>query len=231
MPGLNTIDNCDNCAMRWKNFIHLTKSEMQMINENRYEANFKPGEIMMKQGSPTSNALFLASGMAKTYIEGLLGKNLIIGVALPGQLIVGPGAYVNSRHTYTVAAITHVNACFISFDVFKHLVRSNGAFAESLQEDTCEKALKSYSKMVNLTQKKMRGRVADALIYFSDDIFKTDEYEMILSRQELGEMANMAKESVVRILRDLEDSGVISSDASRIKILDKDQLRRISEKG
>jgi CRP/FNR family transcriptional regulator len=231
MPGLNTIDNCDKCAMRWKNFIHLTKSEMQMINENRYEATFKPGEIIMKQGSPTSNALFLASGMAKTYIEGLLGKNLIIGIALPGQLIVGPGAYVNSRHTYTVAAITQVNACFISFDVFKHLVRTNGAFAESLQEDTCEKALRSYYKMVNLTQKKMRGRVAETLIYFSDDIFKSDEYEMILSRQELGEMTGMAKESVVRILRDLEDSGVISSDASRIKILDKDQLRKISEKG
>ncbi len=231
MPDLNTIDNCDNCAMRWKSFIHLTKNEMQLINENRYEATFKPGEIMMKQGSPTSNALFLASGMAKTYIEGLLGKNLIIGIALPGQLIVGPGAYVNSRHTYTVAAITQLKACFISFDVFKQLVRSNGAFAESLLEDTSEKALKSYSKMVNLTQKKMSGRVAETLLYFSDDIFKTDEYEMILSRQELGEMAGMAKESVVRILRDLEDSGVIRSDAASIKILDKDKLRRISEKG
>ena len=231
MPGLNTIDNCESCAMRWKNFMHLTKSEMQIINENRYEATFKPGEIIMKQGSPTSNALFLASGMAKTYIEGLLGKNLILGIALPGQLIVGPGAYVNSRHTYTVAAITHVNACFISFEVFKQLLKSNGAFAQSLLEDTSQKALRSYSKMVNLTQKKMRGRVAEALIYFSDEIFKTDEYEMILSRQELGEMANMAKESVVRILRDLEDSGVISSDASKIKILDKDKLRKMSEKG
>ena len=63
--------------------------------------------------------------------------------------------------------------------------------------------------MVNLTQKKMPGRLAETLIYFSDEVFKTDEYEMILSRQELGEMTNMAKESVVRILKELEDSGVI----------------------
>jgi hypothetical protein len=41
----------------------------------------------------------------------------------------------------------------------------------------------------------------------------------------------MAKESVVRILRDLEDSGVIISDVSRIKIVDKEKLRRISERG
>jgi CRP-like cAMP-binding protein len=54
---------------------------------------------------------------------------------------------------------------------------------------------------------------------------------MILSRQELGEMSGMAKECVVRILKELEDSGVIYSDASRIKILDREKLILISEKG
>ncbi len=84
-----------------------------MINQNRYEATFKPGEVMIKQGSPTSNALFLSTGMAKMYIEGSIGKNFIIGIALPGMLVMGPGAYVNSRHTYSVSAITTVQACFI----------------------------------------------------------------------------------------------------------------------
>ena len=85
--------------------------------------------------------------------------------------------------------------------------------------------------MVNLSQKKMPGRLAEILLYFSDEVFLTDEYEMILSRQELGEMSNMAKECVVRILKDLEDSGVVYSDASKVKILDKEKLTRISEKG
>ena len=117
MSGLNLIDSCDNCTGRWKNFQHLTKSELQMINENRYEATFKPGEIMLKQGSPTSNALFIANGMAKIYIEGINGKNSIMSIALPGKLIMGPGAYVNSSHTYSVAAIPTVPARLISFDV------------------------------------------------------------------------------------------------------------------
>ena len=144
MSGINLIKNCDNCASGWKNFKHLTKSELTLLNDNRYEATFKPGEIMIKQGSPTSNALFMANGMAKTYIEGINGKNFIMGIALPGRLIMGPGAYVNSRHTYSVSAITSVQACFISFDIFKQLVRVNGAFAESLIEDISEKSLKSH---------------------------------------------------------------------------------------
>jgi CRP-like cAMP-binding protein len=231
MPGQSLIKNCENCTSRWKNFKHLTQRELQMVNENRYEATFKPGEVMLKQGSPTSNALFMATGMAKTYIEGINGKNFIMGIALPGRLIMGPGAYVNSRHTYSVAAITSVQACFISFDIFKKLVRVNGAFAEGLLEDISAKSLKTHTRMVNLAQKRMSGRLAEVLLYFSDEVFKKDEYEMILSRQELGEMTSMAKECVVRILKELEDSGVIYSDSSQIKILDKKKLIQISEKG
>ena len=230
MSVVNLISSCETCTRRWNNFQHLTKEELNLVNENRYEATFKPGEIILKQGSPASNALFIATGMAKTYIEGLNGKNFIISIALPGRLILGPGAYVDSRHTYTVAAITTVQACFINFEVFKQIVRINGAFAEGLLEDISAKSLGSLTRMVNLSQKKMHGRLADSLLYFSDVVFKNDEYEMILSRQELGEMTNMAKECVVRILKELEDSGVIYSDSSKIKIIDREKLIQISVK-
>jgi CRP-like cAMP-binding protein len=231
MSEKNTIDNCENCPVQWKSFQHLTKEELHLVNENRYEATFKQGEIIIKQGSPASNALFLASGMAKNYYEGINGKNFIMGVLLPGRLIMGPGAYVDSRYTYSVSALTQLQACFISFDIFRHLVRINGDFAESFLQDISIKALHSHIRMVNLAQKKMPGRLAEALLYFSDEIFKADEYEMILSRQELGEMTNMVKESVVRIIREMEESGVISAKSSLIKIFDKEKLRQISEKG
>jgi CRP/FNR family transcriptional regulator len=166
-----------------------------------------------------------------TSIEGLKGKNFIMSVLQPGRLIIGPGAYVTSRHTYSVSAITIVQACFINFDIFKQLVKLNGDFAESLLEDISAKALRSLTRMVNLAQKKMHGRLAEVLLYFSDEIFRSDEYEMVLSRQELGEMTNMAKESVVRILKEMEDLGIIVSTSSHIRILDKEKLLQISENG
>jgi CRP/FNR family transcriptional regulator, polysaccharide utilization system transcription regulator len=231
MSVSNSIICCENCTNRWKNFNHLTDKEMQVVKENRYEATFKPGEIMIKQGSPTSNALFLASGLAKMYIEGSTGKNFIIGIAQPGMLVLGPGAYVNSRHTFSVSAITTVQACFISTGIFKNLIRENGKFAEGMLEDISLKSLQAYNRMVNLSQKRMSGRVADALLYFSDEVFRKDDYEMILSRQELGEMTSMAKECVVRILKEFEDGGVVFSNSSGVKILDKQKLVEISEKG
>lgn len=231
MSDKNTISSCELCTSRWKNFQNLSKSELQFVNDHRYEATFKAGEIMIKQGSPASNALFLSSGLAKIYIEGNNGKNLIMSIAKPGRLIMGPGAYVNSRHTYTVSALTPVQACFISFEVFRRLVKENGNFADGIMTDISTKSMRTHNRLVNLTQKKMPGRLAEALLYFADEVFGSDEYEMILSRQEIGEFTNMAKESVVRILKDFEDSGIIDARSAKIRILDKEKLTLISERG
>jgi CRP/FNR family transcriptional regulator len=231
MSGEKLINSCENCIVAWKNFKNLSRSELKLVNENRYEATFKSGETIIKQGSPATSAVFLASGMAKIYIEGLDGKNFILGIALPSRLILGPGVHVLNRHSYSVSALTVVQACFISFDLINQLISQNPKFALGMLEDLSLKSYAVHNKLVSLTQKRMPGRIAEALLFFSEEIFKTDEYDLILSRQELGEMTNMAKESVVRILKELEGSGVIKSGYSRVQILDKAKLRLISERG
>lgn len=217
--------------VKWKNLQHLSKAEMQLINENLYEASFNAGEVIQKQGSPASGVLFLISGIARCYTEGQKGKNFIIEIIQPGSMIMSPGAYVNSSNSFSVAAISNVRACFIDFDIFRQLAKTNSAFTESLLEDMCLKSYRLQTKMSNLAQKRMPGRLAEALLYFADEIFHSDTYDMILTRKELGEMTNMAKESVIRILRELDETGVISSGTSEIKILDKNKLILIAEKG
>jgi len=231
MAGLTMINSCEKCTAGWKNFRHLSKSELELVNKNRYEATFKPGEVMIKQGSPASNAMFMATGVAKSYIEGLNGKNFILNLEKPGCLIMGPGTYVNSRHDYSVAAITSIQACFVSSDILKQLARTNGAFAESLIEEFCNRSVRAHERMVSMAQKRMSGRLAELLLYLADEVFGSNEFEMILTRQELGEMTSMAKECVVRILKELEESGVIHSNSYKLKVLDRVKLRSISEKG
>lgn len=226
------LDNdCRTCMYRWANFKNLTDDELKEICDHRYHADFKPGEIIFKKGSPTSSAIFLISGMAKVFLEGLDGKNIIISIAKPGQMISGPGTYGDMRNHFTLTALTSVKACFIDMHVIKHLVHVNSVFAEGMLIDISNKALGMYFKLIGLTQKKMPGRLADALLYLSNSIFESDEFDLVLNRQELGEFTNMAKESVIRILKDLEDDGVISSNCSRVKILDKTKLQMISENG
>ncbi len=226
----NSLD-CLSCQHRWENFNTLSPEEFELLCQNRYEAHFKPGEIIFKKGSPTTSAIFLISGMAKIFLEGLDGKNIIISIAKPGIMISGPGTYGDLRHHFTLTSLTDVKACFIDMQVMKQLVHVNSKFAEGMLIDISKKALMMYYKLIGLTQKKMPGRLAEALIYMSNSIYDSDEFDLILNRQELGEFTNMAKESVIRILKDLEDGGVITSNCSKIKILDKAKLQMISDNG
>lgn len=231
MYSENHISSCEACNKCWSNFVHLSKDERELVNKHRYEASFNPSEIIIKQGSPSSNAIFLITGIAKVYMEGYSGRNLIINLAEHSTLLAGPGVHVNSRYCYSVAAITHVQACFISFDVIRTIISGNPGFAVGFIEDLSAKAFLMHNKVLNLTQKKMHGRLAEALLYFADNIFHSDDYDMILTRQELGEMTNMAKESVVRILGELEDEKIIHATPRTVKILNREKLHVISEKG
>ncbi len=225
------ICKCIDCKEGWLNFRVLKDNELDLLESSRYEANFRPGEMIIKQSSPASNAVFLRSGLAKIYMEGQGEKNLIINIAKPGRMLVGPGIYADLRHSYSVSSIDEVKACFISVDVIKELFRQNKDFAEGVVREISMMSQFYLEKLLSMTQKKMPGRVAEVLLYLADEVFKSDEFRPLLTRQELADMAGMAKESIVRILRDFSNEGIICSDCPDIKILKKDTLEMISENG
>jgi len=231
MNKINTESACEQCPNRWENFKNLTPEELDLVTNHRYETNFKAGEVIFKKGAPVSSAIFLTSGMAKIFLDGMGGKSLLLSIALPGVLIAGPGTYVDSRHHYNLTAITDVKACFIDMSIFKQLVHSNSKFAEGWLIDISHKSLLMHYRMISLTQKKMPGRLAEALLFFSNELYRADEFELVLTRQEIGDFTNMAKESVIRILKEFEDDGVVQANCPKIKILNKEKLQMISING
>ncbi len=222
---------CEERELEWENFKNLTERELEIVNLNKFQADFKPGEIIFKQGSPTSNAVFLINGMAKVYIEGFDNKRMMVGIAKPMQLIAGPGTFVDERHHYSVAALTDVSAFFIKMDVLKEIMRQNSKFAEGWLHDISKKALGTFYKFLSHTQKKMHGRLAETLIYLADEVHDLDNFTMILSRQELGELSGMAKESVVRILKEFSEDNIIADKCPNIKIINKEKLIMVSKMG
>lgn len=113
----------------------------------------------------------------------------------------------------------------------KEFVRVNGKFAEGLIKDISHKSQNTFGKLLDLTQKKMHGRLSDGLLYLSEELFKANRFECIITRQEIGELTNMTKESVVRILTEFQKDGIVKVEGSYIEILDKKRLKQISLSG
>jgi hypothetical protein len=49
--------------------------------------------------------------------------------------------------------------------------------------------VKFYNRLIHITLKQMPGRMADALLYLQDEIFKQPKFPMILSRSDLAELS------------------------------------------
>jgi CRP/FNR family transcriptional regulator len=93
-------DNCVNCQIKSSIFNNLTNDELARISENRYTAQYKSGEIIFKQGTPSPYFVCITRGLAKLYIEGY-GKNLILALVNPVDYIFDPGVYVDNKHYYS----------------------------------------------------------------------------------------------------------------------------------
>ncbi|MDZ7737627.1 MAG: Crp/Fnr family transcriptional regulator [Bacteroidales bacterium] len=180
------ICNCVDCKEGWRGLKSLAEEEFELLERNRYEADFRPGEMILKQSSPASNAVFLRSGMAKIYLEGQGRKNLIISIAKPGMMIMGPGVYTDLRHSFSVSGINEVKACFISVDIIKKLFSTNKVFAEGVIKEMSIMSHFYLDRLLSMTQKKMPGRVAEVLLYLADKVFCSDEFKPLLNTPGTG---------------------------------------------
>lgn len=92
----------------------------------------------------------------------------------------------------------------------------------------------SDSRQVNLTQKHIRGRLAESLIFMRDN-YGLDEdgatINVYLSREDLANLSNMTTSNAIRTLSMFVSERVIAMDGRRIKIIDEEKLRKISRLG
>jgi len=222
--------NCEECYCKKIVFTKLTDAELDIIHLDRIQVAYNAGEIIFKQGSPSTYLLCLTSGLVKIYIEGL-GKNLILSVIKPVEYIIAPGLYSDNRHHFSVSALVDSTACLIDVNVFKKLIRQNLALAEQSMQRMSNQLIDHFDHTVGLTQKQMPGRIADALLYFSEKIYGSCSFEMVLTRQELADFSGMSTESAIRILKDFKDEGIIEVKKSSVAILNPERLKKIQETG
>ena len=223
--------SCVDCNMRIPLLSLLTNSELEELNSNRFEVKFKAGETIFKQGTSATHLLIITSGLAKLYVEGVQDKQLIIRIIKPWEVIGQASLYFDNRHHYSIAALDDCTACFLEIESFKKLIRTNSMFAEEFIKKCTQKGIFSFEKMVSLSQKQMHGRIADGLIYLSNQIYESLDFNLNLSRQDVADLTGMSKDSAIRILKEFHNEGIIELDGRKIKILNYEQLEHISETG
>ena len=225
------LDTCVSFVYELSCFDLLTEEERELVNTQSVLVNYKKGEMVCKQGSFASHIMYLEKGLVKVYLEGN-PKDLILTIT-PQKNLMGLQSLYEGNNTflYSISTYTETVVRLIDIQIFKQLLKQNPQFAYRVINILNESTSQSYGRFFSLTQKQLHGRLADILLCLSRKIFKSESFDLPLTRSDLSELTSMSTESVIRILKDFKDDGIIDISNKSISLLDLPRLDTISKKG
>ena len=178
-----------------------------------------------------THVISLNSGLAKLYLEGIRQRNAILRLVKPTNFIGGPGVYLDLMHHFTITALIESSVCFIDIQVFKNIIKQNNSFAEEFMKDFSQNTLSVYNRLIYLTQKQMPGRMSDTLLYLFDEIFQSNKFPLLISKQDLADLSAMSKDSAVKVLREFQNEGIIRVTDHEMELINAEALKKISKIG
>jgi len=229
--AVSGIDTCTPFIYELSWFELLTNEEKELINSSSVTVNYKKGEMVCKQGSFASHIMYIEKGLVKIYLEGN-PKDLILTITPEGNLM-GLQALFEGNNTflYSISTYTDTTIRLIDIQSFKYLLKQNPLLAYQIISILNENTSQTYGRFLSLTQKQLHGRLADILLCLSRKIFKSETFDLPISRSDLSDLTSMSTESVIRILKDFKDDGIIDINNKALTLLDMPRLDSISAKG
>ena len=212
----------------------LTTDERQFVRNNCCIYHYKKNEIIHFEGDVPTHMMILASGKAKVYKEGVGSRTQIIRMLKPGNTFGYRAIITNGNYNTNVMAFEASTIYMFKADVFLSILRHNNAFCYYYLEDLANDLANSDARTVNLTQKHIRGRLAEALLLLKNNYGMEEDGATIsiyLAREDLANLSNMTTSNAIRTLANFVTEHIIAMDGRKLKIIDEDRLIKISKMG
>jgi CRP-like cAMP-binding protein len=224
--------NCILCQEKSCAALNLNKEELGLQLSSGYGTSYRAGELIIKEGTFTSNITYLKSGLVKEFKSGgNHSEEYILQIVKEKTYLGLTSLFGDKINQFSYVALTDVKVCSINLHVFEDFIKKNGEFGYNILQSVSSDSLNNYARFTNLHFKKIYGKLADALLYFSTQIYESDTFHMHLSRNEISYLIGSSRESVSKQLNQFEKDGIISIKGKDISILKMDQLENISRVG
>jgi len=225
------VNNCRICQEKSCASKVLSIDQLDELGDSCRTMEIAKGETVLHEGSLTSHVVYLKSGLIKETMKGLDNKEQIFRI-IKGKAYLGMSSlFGDTINHFSYKALSNLEVCHIEINTFKKLMLENAEFTYEIMSSLCKENLHNYDKLLKQGQKKIFGRLADALLYFSEDIFYDKKFTLPLTQQEIANFIGTSRESTARGLSNFKQNGIISIENSVVEILDINCLKQVSRTG
>lgn len=218
--------SCEGCKSRHSSlFAHFQGEQVGLLSEMKSCSFYKRKQSLFLEGSIPRGVYCLNKGKVKVFIRGEEGKEQIIHIAGDGEIIGFRAMFSGDPYTVSAETLEDSNICFIGKEDFLNLIDTNAVLRNGVMKELSKELGERARIIANMAQKTVRERLAFSLLLLSD-LYK--EEPINLSREDLANLVGTATETLIRLLRDLKDEGVIETEIRRLIILKRDELVKIA---
>jgi CRP/FNR family transcriptional regulator, polysaccharide utilization system transcription regulator len=224
-------NTCFCCTKRSNSLLSdLSNNELKILDKNRYEISYKSGEIICKEGTKPFGLICLNRGKVKIVRRGLNGITQIVGLKKAVEFIGFRGLMGESFYLSSAITLEDSTVCVIEKKDFFKVIDNNKNLAFKIIKLFANNLIKKDSRLVSLTQKHIRARLAEALLLINN-IYGTNpatgNLNVSLKRSDLAGIANMTTANAIRVLSAFNKEKLVNVSNRHIKINDLKVLKDI----
>lgn len=211
----------------------LDDNERELVKNSASLHNFKKNQIIYYEGGKAENLMCLLKGKVKIYKEGIGGRNQIIRMIKPVEYFGYRAYFANEKYLTTASTVESSVVYGIPMSIVLKIIRNNFDLSYFFIRQLSVDLGISDERIVSLTQKHIRGRLAESLIFLMESYGLDEDFSIniYLSREDLANLSNMTTSNAIRTLSDFVQERIITLDGRKIKVIDEEKLRNISRLG
>ncbi|NDV58628.1 Crp/Fnr family transcriptional regulator [Bacteroides sp. 519] len=212
----------------------LTSEQREFLSSHFTLQNFKKNETIYCEGEKATHLMCLLYGKVKIFKDGVGGRSQIIRMIKSVEYFGYRAYFAKEEYVTAAAAMEPSLICMIPMSAIVTLVNQNSDVAMYFIRQLSVDLGIADERTVNLTQKHIRGRLAESLIALKESYGLEEDgstLSIYLSREDLANLSNMTTSNAIRTLSNFANENLITIDGRKIKILDEEKLKKISKIG
>ena len=225
-PSFDHVE-CKHCSNRFNSvFCKTEHDKMEEIEASKICSTFKKGESIFKEGFYAAGVFCINAGKIKLSMSGDEGKEQIVRMAKPGDIIGYKALLSGDRYSATAVALEDCNVCFIPKEIFLLILQKDASLSFEMMKLLSNELKRAEEKITHLAQKPVRERVAETILFLKETygVDKENQINVALSREEIANLVGTATETAIRLLSEFNKDHIIELNGKKIKILDQNKL-------
>ena len=201
-------------------FAGFSDVQLTMLTQVVTRRSVPRGSMLMAEGDATDSLYTIISGRLKVMMGDADGKEVILALLGPGEIVGEMGLIDDSPRSATVIAIEPSELLTISKREFRKCLAENFDMAMGVMRGLVRRLREADRKIGSLALLDVYGRVARLLIDMAENVNGQKIVTKRLPKQDIAKMIGASREMVSRVMKDLQVGGYIEMRGSNIVLRD-----------